>query len=91
MHGMMCDLQEYDWAEEDAKLSHAERLSKQRKYLKSRLGLGGAMDQLVDTKDLIKDEDLVAGVPGPTLARQQSSQREAAALISEMTGMPALC
>ena len=43
------------------------------------------MDQLMDTDDLIKDEDLVAsgsckGQPG------QPGQKDAASLISDMTG-----
>ena len=52
-------VQEYDGREEDAELSPAQRLAKQRRSLKRKLGLDQAgMDQLVDTDDLIKDEDL---------------------------------
>lgn len=78
-------MQEYDWTEEDINLSQSQRLAKQRKDLKLRLGLGGPVEQLMDTQDLIKDEDLVAAAPGPKLGRQQS-QKEASALILEMTG-----
>ena len=47
------------------------------------------MDQLMDTEDLIKDEDLVTsgsckGQPG------QHGQKDAASLISDMTGAPIL-
>ena len=78
-------LQEYDEDAADAALPPSQRLAKQRKSLKRRLGLEAGMDQLMDTDDLIKDEDLVAsgsckGQPG------HSAQKDAASLISDMTG-----
>ena len=79
--------QEYDGREEDLKLSPAERLAKQRKNLKSKLGLDQAgMGQLVDTDDLIKDEDLVA--TGSAQCPTQAGQQDAVSLISDMTGGP---
>ena len=42
------------------------------------------MDQLVDTDDLIKDEDLVNSGSSPAKA----GQKDAASLISDMTGGP---
>ena len=53
-----CHGQEYDAAEEEG-LSAAERLARQRRGLNKRLGLGSQMDALLDTADLVKDEDLV--------------------------------
>lgn len=76
--------QEYDVAD-DPKLSHSERLAKQRKNIKSRLGLGGPVDQLMDTADLIKDEDLMSA-SGTAAAKGSHQQKDASALISEMTG-----
>ena len=57
--------QEYDDAEGEG-LPAAERLARQRRGLNRRLGLGGQMDALLDTADLVKDEDLVdnGGVGG---------------------------
>lgn len=76
--------QEYDLAD-DPKLSHSERLAKQRKNFKSKLGLGGPVDQLMDTADLVKDEDLVSDA-GPAAGKGSGQQKDASALISEMTG-----
>ena len=77
--------QEYDGREEDAELSPAQRLAKQRRSLKRKLGLDQAgMDQLVDTDDLIKDEDLVTA--GSAKSPVQTGQKDAASLISDMTG-----
>ena len=72
----------------DAVLPPSQRLAKQRKSLKRRLGLEAGVDQLMDTDDLIKDEDLVAtgsckGQPGQP---GQPGQKDAASLISDMTG-----
>ena len=76
-------VQEYDGREEDAELSPAQRLAKQRRSLKRKLGLDQAgMDQLVDTDDLIKDEDLVNTGSAPA----KTGQKDAASLISDMTG-----
>ncbi|BDA40363.1 TATA-binding protein-associated factor 172 [Coccomyxa sp. Obi] len=80
-------LNEFD-VSDDPKLSQSERLAKQRKNLKSRLGLGGPVDQLMDTAELIKDEDLVLG-PGPAAPSGKDQQKDASALISEMTGLSA--
>ena len=77
--------QEYEGRGEDAELKPAQRLAKQRKSLKRQLGLDQAgMDQLVDTDDLIKDEDLVAC--GSAKSPAQTGQKDAASLISDMTG-----
>ena len=65
----------------------AQRLAKQRKSLKRQLGLDQAgMDQLVDTDDLIKEEDLVTS--GSVKSPAQAGQKDAASLISDMTGKP---
>ena len=77
--------QEYDGRTEDAELMPAQCLAKQRKSLKRQLGLDQAgMDQLVDTNDLIKDEDLVAS--GSAKSPAQAGQKDVASLISDMTG-----
>ena len=81
---VLCVVQEFDTID-DPKLSQSERLAKQRKNLKSRLGLGGPVDQLMDTVELIKDEDLVSG-PGLVTPSSKIEQKDASALISEMTG-----
>lgn len=72
--------QEYDVAGEGQ--SQQERLARQRKNLKAKLGLGGPVE-LMDTSDLVKDEDLMADA-GPSKAAKAG--KEAAALVSEMTG-----
>lgn len=70
---------------EDAELTPAQRLAKQRRSLKRQLGMDQAgMDQLVDTNDLIKDEDLVTS--GSAISPAQTGQKDAASLISDMTG-----
>lgn len=76
--------QEFDVAE-NPKLSQSERLSRQRKNLKSRLGLGGPVDQLMDTAELIKDEDLISKA-SPAAPSGKDQQKDASALLSEMTG-----
>jgi hypothetical protein len=76
--------QEYDVAD-DPRLSDSDRLAKQRKNIKTRLGLGGPVDQLMDTVDLIKDEDLVSA-SGTAAAKGSHQQKDASALLSEMTG-----
>ena len=50
--------QEFDGAGEEG-LPAVERLARQRRGLNKRLGLGGPMDALLDTADLVHDEDLV--------------------------------
>lgn len=69
-------------------LSRAERLARQRKNLKSKLGLGGPIE-LMDTSELVKDEDLeldpAAGAAGGK-QRADKGQKGAADLLSEMTG-----
>ena len=45
----------------DSGLSRAEQLRRQRGNLKQRLGLGGAMESLMDTDDMFGDEDLLLG------------------------------
>ena len=77
--------QEYDGRGEDAELTPDQRLAKQRRSLKRQLGLDQAgMDQLVDTDDLIKDEDFVTS--GSAKSPPQTGQKDAASLISDMTG-----
>lgn len=72
---------------ESPNISRSERLAKQRKHLKSRLGLGGPVD-ILDSADLIKDEDLViTSAPAPSLSSANSQQKDASAVISEMAGM----
>jgi len=61
--------QEFDGAGEEG-LPAAERLARQRRGLNKRLGLGGPMDALLDTADLVHDEDLV----GVGLGRSASAR-----------------
>ena len=44
-------------------LTRAEQLRQQRGNLKQRLGLGGAMESLMDTDDMFGDEDLLLAEP----------------------------
>lgn len=67
----------------EAGLTPEQRLAKQRKSLKRRLGLEAGMDQLMDTDDLIIDEDLVTS---QSSKGAHSGQKDAASLISDMTG-----
>ena len=70
-------------------LTGQERLARQRKEMKAKLGLGGPAD-IFDTKDLVKDEDLV-GVATPSkqkaAAGGKEGQKDAGVLISQMTGV----
>ena len=74
---------------EDASADPAERIKQQRRQLHKRLGLDGQMKTLLDTEDLVKDEDLVSsggrGGAGPV---QQPATRQAAELLGDMTGRP---
>ena len=84
-------LQEYEVAEEG--LTGQERLARQRKEMKAKLGLGGPGD-IFDTKDLVKDEDLVAVAAPPKkkiTADGDKGQKDAGALISQMTGADMHC
>lgn len=70
-------------------LTGQERLARQRKEMKAKLGLGGPGD-IFDTKDLVKDEDLVAVASPPqkkAAAHGGKGQKDAGALISQMTGV----
>lgn len=83
-HAWPAGMQEYDVAEQG--LSRQERVARQRKSLKSKLGLGGPVD-LMDTSELVKDEDLVTD--SGAAARKEpgkAAQKDASALLSEMTG-----
>eukprot|EP00873_Tetraselmis_striata_P035112 jgi/Tetstr1/455376/TSEL_042208.t1 len=74
--------QEFDaWQEELARATPAERLARQRKNLKSRLGLGAGSDSFMDTADLVADEDLMASVEAAPEGRQAASQ-----LVEELAG-----
>ena len=88
VHAMStCHGQEYDAAEEEG-LSAAERLARQRRGLNKRLGLGSQMDALLDTADLVKDEDLVGngGSGGNINVSGGASQQKAAGdLLSDMS------
>ena len=77
--------QEYDT--EDASADPAERIRQQRRQLHKRLGLDGQMKTLLDTEDLVKDEDLVSvGGRGGTGPVQQPATRQAAELLGDMKG-----
>ncbi len=62
----------------------AERLAKQRRSLRKRLGMGGRLDELMETDKLIKDEDLLLA-EGPTSKKGKDST-EAAELLTNMEG-----
>lgn len=82
--------QEFDVVVEGA--TPAERLAKQRRSLRKRLGMGGKMDELIDTSDLIEDEDLL--VAEPVLAAgstQKAASTEATELLSNMEGAQISC
>ena len=67
----------------------AERLARQRRSLRKRLGMGGKMDEFVDTNDLIQDEDLLVGVPAPTPGQsRKEASTGATELLSNMEGAP---
>ena len=66
----------------------AERLAKQRRSLRKRLGMGGKMDELMDTNDLIQDEDLLAEA-GPSkndAVKKETPTATATELLSNMEG-----
>ena len=71
-------------------LSRTERLVRERKSLKSKLGLGGPIE-LMDTSELVKDEDLeaepAAAAAGRCKKPGSKGQKGAADLLSEMTGV----
>jgi hypothetical protein len=52
-----------------------------------RLGLGGKLDQLMDTSEVVRDEDLMPAVKGGGQAETQRQQTEASELLSQMEGM----
>lgn len=84
LHVLRLD-QEYDT--EDASADPAERIKQQRRQLHKRLGLDGQMKTLLDTEDLVKDEDLVSiGGRGGTGRVQQPATRQAAELLGDMKG-----
>ena len=51
--------EEYDTGPQDPAVSRSVALAQQRAHLKSRLGLGGPMETLVDTSDMFHDEDFI--------------------------------
>eukprot|EP00884_Botryococcus_braunii_P013722 jgi/Botrbrau1/22350/Bobra.0002s0028.1 len=77
----------------DEGLTKAERLAKQRANLKKRLGLAKGMEGLIDTADLVKDDDLLAGEEisrrGSTVGTPREPLKEAVQLVEEMTGLSA--
>lgn len=84
---MLCgNAQEFDVVVEGA--TPAERLAKQRRSLRKRLGMGGKMDELMDTSDLIQDEDLLVGEPSSAVQAQKTASVEASELLSNMEGAP---
>ena len=68
-----------------------ERAARQRAALARRLGLDAAGGRLFDASDLIKDEDLMAGVEGGggAAAVNAGGGVDAATLAAEMTGLSA--
>jgi hypothetical protein len=81
--------QEYDL--EDASADPAERIKQQRRQLHKRLGLDGQMKTLLDTEDLVKDEDLVSRGGGGGRPVQQRGTQQAAELLGDMTGILIVC
>ncbi|KAK9823112.1 hypothetical protein WJX72_000353 [[Myrmecia] bisecta] len=81
--------QEFDEAEEAA--TAQERLVMQRRNLKKRLGLGGQMDALLDTADLVNDEDLLVETRRNSQhgASVSKSQQGASELLDQMAGLSA--
>lgn len=78
-------MQEYDV--ENTSADPAERIKQQRRRLHKRLGLNGQMEALLDTKDLVQDEDLVASrAGGGAASAQQRDAKQAAELLGEMEG-----
>lgn len=71
---------------DDASADPAERLKQQRRRLHKRLGLDGQMQALLDTKELVKDEDLVASGGGGGGPAQPRDTKQAAELLGEMEG-----
>ena len=65
--------------------SPAERLAKQRRSLRKRLGMGGKLDELMETDNLIKDEDLLVA-ERPATSKQGRQSTEAAELLTNMEG-----
>ena len=77
--------QEYDL--EDASADPAECIKQQRRQLHKRLGLEGQMKTLLDTEELVKDEDLVSsGGGGGRGSVQQQHTQQAAELLGDMKG-----
>jgi len=69
----------------------AERLAKQRRSLRKRLGMGGKLDELMETDKLIKDEDLLLA-EGPTAPGKKGKEStEAAELLTNMEGAAKWC
>ncbi|KAG1666532.1 hypothetical protein FOA52_014429 [Chlamydomonas sp. UWO 241] len=87
--------QEFDIVE-DASLTPKERLEKQRKQLKKRLGLTPLMEGIIDTDSLLADEDMVEAPPSapPMSAAQkalaeEASKTQATELLLNMDGLSA--
>eukprot|EP00192_Tetraselmis_astigmatica_P001352 CAMPEP_0117692082 /NCGR_PEP_ID=MMETSP0804-20121206/26113_1 /TAXON_ID=1074897 /ORGANISM="Tetraselmis astigmatica, Strain CCMP880" /LENGTH=1797 /DNA_ID=CAMNT_0005505457 /DNA_START=126 /DNA_END=5519 /DNA_ORIENTATION=+ len=79
--------QEYDaWREELAGATPEERLEKERKHLKKRLGLGQGMNSFMDTKDLVADEDLIASSTVSEADAAGAGKQQASQLVDEMAG-----
>ena len=79
--------QEFDVAVEGA--TPAERLAKQRRSLRKRLGMGGKIDELMETDSLIKDEDLLVA-ERPSAVKPGKGSMEAAELLTNMEGARAV-
>lgn len=56
--------QEYDLG--DTNLPMAERVAKQREQIKKRLGLGKGLDDVLDTEELVNEEDITAALQEPS-------------------------
>jgi hypothetical protein len=62
-------------------------VAKQRKRLRKRLGVDGHMEDLMDTRELVKDEDLTPSQPlPPDLVPAAPATQAASELMADMEG-----
>eukprot|EP00878_Enallax_costatus_P025679 GHUV01027498.1.p1 GENE.GHUV01027498.1~~GHUV01027498.1.p1 ORF type:complete len:859 (+),score=296.21 GHUV01027498.1:363-2939(+) len=84
--------QEYDTAG-DSSLPLSERVAKQRQMLRERLGLGKGMegkafDDIINTDELVNEDDLAAALTAPTPKAQASAARAARAANRQRSATP---
>lgn len=61
-------------------------VAKQRKRLRKRLGLDGQMEGVVDDRELVHDEDLVASGAAAAVKTEDSATQQASELLTQMEG-----